>query len=178
MSQLSTIFDTSERTANAIGTLMRAGGEFASGQNSQDYGDAAEAAALATAEQLRQRAGQVQAGAQRAAFSVDREAKYTASRALAIAAASGGGASAPTVVSLIAKNASEFAHRRSVALYNGQDEARTLNMKADVAEYEGKVRNQVAKSEANAKFLQGGVSLLKGYEQDSTLYKRFGNGGP
>lgn len=165
-------------TVNMLGTALNASGSFMGAQNSSDYGAAAEAAALATAQQLRQRAGQVQASAQRAAFSVDREASYTASRALAVAAASGGGASDPTVVSLIAKNAGEFAYRRATALYNGEDEARTMNMKADVTEYEGKVKNQVARSEANAKMMQGGATLLKGYAKGSSLFERFGQDGP
>jgi hypothetical protein len=157
---------------------MEVGGEIMGGISHYEFGQQAMQAAQFQAAQLRQNAGQVQASAQRQAFDVDRQAKYVASSALATAAASGGGASDPTVVNLMARNAGEFAYRKAVALYQGDDKARLMNLQADAKEYEGETTAANSDKVAAAQFLQGGASLLKGSARDSSLLQRFGAGGP
>ena len=141
-------------------------------------GNQARAALNFQAGQLRVNAGQAQASAQRQAADVDRQSQIIASSALAHAAASGGGASDPTVVNLIARNAQESAYRKAVALYGGDDEARSMLMQADAKQYEGKL----AKSNATQNALATGYgvrsTLMKGMARDSSLYQRFGAGGP
>lgn len=89
------------------------------------------------AEQMEQQAGQTIAASQRTALDQRRQANLLASRALALAAASGGGASDPTVVRIIAGIKGEGAYRSAVSLYRGEEEARKLNLGAQGKRYEG-----------------------------------------
>lgn len=163
---------------NAIGTGISAGGSLLKAQGQLEYGESQQTAAKFAADQLRQKAGQVMAGAQLDAYGVQREADYTASKALAMAAASGGGASDPTVMNLMANNASEFAFRKMMALYSGEDQARTLNLQATAKEYEGEMANYNAKTAATGAMVQGISTILSGYSKGSSMFSAFGGGGP
>lgn len=166
------------RTMNAVGTGLDAAGAVIGGLSHIQYGQQAAAAADFAAAQLRQNAGQVQASAQRAAYDVDLQARYTASTALARAAASGAGASDPTVVNLIARNAGEFAYRKAVALYQGEDKARLLEMQADAKEIEGENAERNSMLAGATKMFGAATSILKGTARDGSLLQRFGGGGP
>ncbi len=166
------------QTLNAVSGGVQVAGDIMGGLSHAEYGQQAQQAAMFQATQLRQNAGQAQASAQRSAYDVDLQSKYTASSALAAAAASGGGASDPTVVSLIAKNAGEFAYRKSVALFQGDDKARTLNMQADAKEFEGQNIKDNSDAVATAQYFKAGTSLLKSAAQGSSLLQRFGGDGP
>lgn len=166
------------RTLNNVGTAIEAGGQISGALNHVEFGQQAQQAAEFQAEQLRQNAGQAQAASQRQAFDVDRQSQYIASTALAHAAASGGGASDPTVVGLIARNAGEFAYRKAVALYQGNDRARLDNLQADAKEYEGSNINANSEKVAQSQMFAAGTSLLRGAARDSSLLQRFGGGGP
>jgi hypothetical protein len=163
---------------NSLQTQNDVAGDFMGGLSHIQSGIAARRAASFQADQMRQNAGQAQASAQREAINVDRQAQYIASAALASAAASGGGASDPTVVNLIARNAGEMAYRKSVALYEGDDKARMMNLQADATEYSGK--------QAQANGIMAGVgsvynartTLMKGQARESSILQRFGGGGP
>ena len=85
------------------------------------------------AAQLEQRAGQEQASAQRGALEQHRLASLVSSRALAVAAASGGGVSDPTIVNLLSMIAGEGAYRAGVSIYEGEEKARNLRMSAAAA---------------------------------------------
>ena len=157
------------------GTVLNAGGSFAQSNNYSNYGDSAVALGKFKADQLRERAGQVIGASQRQAADVDLQAKYTASRAIALAAAGGGGVSDPTIQHLMANNAQEAAYRKSLALYQGNDQARVLNLQATSAEYEGQLAKQKAQSEASAMSAKGGAGILSGA---SSLFKAFGSDSP
>jgi len=171
-------FLSDPRSLNRAGTGLQAGGQFMGGVSHIQFGIQSRQAAEFQAAQLRQNANNALASSQRHAEDVDLQAKYIASAALATAAASGGGASDPGVVSIMARNAAEGAYRRSVALYEGEDRARELNLSAAAKEYEGK--NVLANSVlvGGAQFVGGGTTLLKGAAKDASLYQRFGGGGP
>lgn len=141
-------------------------------------GVSAKRAADFQAAQIRQNAGQVQASAQREAANVDRQAQYVASAALASAAASGGGASDPTVVNLIARNASEMAYRKSVALYEGDDKARAMALQAAATEYSGKAAKAQGVVSGLGSIYKAKTSLLTGQAREASLLERFGGGGP
>ncbi|CAB5220640.1 hypothetical protein UFOVP241_11 [uncultured Caudovirales phage] len=168
----------SPQQLNSVGTGIEAAGSVIGGLSHIEFGQQAQQAADFQAAQLRQNAGQAQATAQHAAYDVDRQAQYTASTALATAAASGGGASDPTVVNLIARNAGEFAYRKAVALYQGDDKARLMNLQADAKEFEG--ANTKANSDlvGTTQMFAAGTSILKGSARDGSLLQRFGGGGP
>jgi hypothetical protein len=165
-------------TIMAIGSAFKASGEFMAAGEYERQGSQTGAAADFMAKQLRQKAGQAQAGSQREAYNIDRESQYIASSALAAAAASGGGASDPTVMNLIARNAGEFAYRKSVALYKGDDEARSLNLQADVKQYEGEMARVAGKKAADAQMMKGFSSILSGSSKNASLLQRFGGDGP
>lgn len=166
------------RVLNQWGTYSDAGGSIAGALSHLDYARDAARALHFQAEQMRQNAGQAQAAAQREAYSVEREAEYTASRALAVAAASGGGASDPTVVGLMARNAAEMAYRKQIALYEGDEQARMQKMGAEAKDYEAASARRAGNVAAMGKVYGAGTSLLRGYARDSSLMQRFGGDGP
>lgn len=171
-------FFSDPKQLNAIGTGIQAAGGISSVRGTLATGEMAQQAGEFTAEQLRVQEGQAQASSQRTAYFAARDAKYVESAALASAAASGGGASDPTVINTIAQIAAEGAYRQQTALYEGTEKARTLEMQAQASQYEGAVKNQAAKGTAYGQMLGVGANLLKGYAKDSSLFQRFGAGGP
>ena len=166
------------RALNTYGTYAEAGGAIAGALSHLEYARQAQKAMQFQAEQMRQNAGQQMAAAQREAYGVEREAEYTASRALAVAAASGGGASDPTVVSLMSRNAAEMAYRKQVVLYEGTESARLMKTGADAKEYEGANARREGTQAAVAQSFGAGTSLLRGYARDASLLQRFGGDGP
>ena len=164
LSQLATATDV---TGKLIGTYSH-----------YQYGQQAAAADEFQAAQLRQNAGQAQAAAQHDAYEVDKQSQYVASAALAAAAGSGGGASDPTVVNIMARNAGEGAYRKALALYQGDDRARLMNMQADAKEFEGQNIKANSNEVATSQLLAAGTAGIMGMAQTGGLYSRFGRGGP
>lgn len=120
------------------------------------------------AEQFRINANQAKAASQRDAEEETRQAALVQSRILAVAAASGAGASDPTVVRLIGKQAGEGAYRAALAIYRGDEQARQNMNAANAREYEAKAAVAAGKTRAFASLVGTGASL----------YQRFSNGGP
>lgn len=175
------IFDdimSDPRALNTWGSAIEAGGKILSAQGAIESGDEAKRAAEFEAEQLRYNAGQAQAAAQRQAFDTDRQTRMVMSRALAVAAASGGGASDPTVVNIIAQTAAEGAYRKAVDLYQGDDRARAMLAAAHAKEIEGASAQSASRKAALGQGFGAITSLLKGSERNASLYQRFGGGGP
>lgn len=166
------------RALNQAGTYMEAGGAVAGALSHLDYARRAQKALAFQAAQMRTNAGQALAASQRDAYNVEREAEYTASHALAVAAASGGGASDPTVVSLMAKNAAEMAYRKQVALYEGQESARAMETGARARDFEGASAKAEGTRGAVSSAFGAGTSILRGYARDASLLQRFGGSGP
>lgn len=104
-----------------------------------------------------------------------RQAKLLQSRALALAAASGAGASDPTIVNLIGDTGAEGAYRSAVALYQGEEQARQLRMKAEATSYEGDLALAGGEARRSAYNTSAVSSLLSG---SGTLFGRYGMGGP
>jgi hypothetical protein len=153
-------------------------GDFLAGLSHIQSGVAARNLGEFHAQQYEQNAGQAQASAQRSAIEVDRQAQYVASAALASAAASGGGASDPTVVNLIARNAGEMAYRKQVALYEGDELARGLKVHADTARYSGKSAEANGLIAGIGSIYNANSTLMKGQARESSILQRFGGGGP
>lgn len=127
------------------------------------------------ADQLNQNAGQAIAASQVAAQEQLRQARLVQSRAIAVAAAGGGGVSDDTIMRLISRNAGEGAYRASVALYQGEEKARQLRMAATTRLYEGDLNaeSQLAKADAYDTSAMGG--LISG---GGSLFAKYGMGGP
>jgi len=158
-----------------IGTAMSVVGAIKQGNVAKAQGQQVGQAKDYQAAQFDEQAGQAQAVAQRNALEQRRRAKLVASRALAVAAASGGSASDPTVAKLIADIDGEGAHRAALELYQGEDQARKLRMAGDAARYEGEVARRGGQTAQTAYQLQG---LAQGLKVGSSLYQKYGQSDP
>lgn len=126
------------------------------------------------AEELENHGSQVVAASQRARDEVQRQGTLLASRAQAVAAASGGGASDATVVNLITKIKGESAYRGAVALYQGEDAARKMKIAARVKRYEAAVGEDVAYREQKLGNTLAMANLAMG---SGSLSSKYGGGG-
>lgn len=142
----------------AAGTLASAAGTLMGGATAQ-------AAADAEAAQMRQAAGQSRATAQQEAIQERRRAELAQSRALALAAASGGGASDPTVVNTVGALEREGEYNALSALYEGEERARGLDLGARMRRFEGASNRRGSYFSAGTNLLMGGGSLLEKYSR-------------
>ena len=110
--------------ALAVGSaLLKFQGAQDAAKGSIIAGHRARAAAEAKARSLEVKAGQEIAIGQQRGFEEQRKARLVASRLVALAASSGGGASDPTVVNLLAGISGEGAYRQAVRVYEGKETA-------------------------------------------------------
>lgn len=144
-----------------FGTLTKGFGAYTAGQASQ-------ASAEFEAKQLMMNAGKAKAVSQRQAAEEVRQSELVQSRILAVAAASGAGASDPTVMRLIGKQAGEGAYRAALAIYKGDDQAQQLELAAQARRYEGKV--------AASQGVRAAIGAVVGV--GAGLYNSYGQGGP
>lgn len=168
--------------AAAIPMAMQIGGPLLQFVGAQQAAGAARSAAERTAQarnfeaaQMNVQAGQEVASSQREALEQKRVADLAVSRALALAAASGGGASDPGVTQILSALTGEGAYRSLVSLYQGESKARTLRMGAGGKRYESGVALEEGKQKASAYNMAGFGALATG---GATLYAKYGNGGP
>ena len=150
-------------------------GNLSSAAAARQSGRMAQQEAEYEAAQDRVNANNALASSQLAAQEERRKGELVQSRAIALMAASGGGVTDPGNVSLLARNAGETAYRSAVALYKGEDEARTLNSRADAAVYSGDSAKTSANARARAYNVSAFGDMLKG---GSSLYERFGTQSP
>ena len=148
----------------------------AEGENARDIGRWQSA-------QLKQQAGQERASAQRQAIEERRKGDIAVSRARAVAAASGGGASDPTVMNIYSDLASEGEYNAQAVLAEGEEAARGLESQAGAAEYEGaaayagsKYRSSAAKRagyiSSVGHMLQGGADIYAKHGLNS-FYEKY-----
>ncbi len=109
------------------------------------------------------------------AYEQERQGTIAASRALAVAAASGGGASDPTIVNLMARMAGESHYNAMAALYQGQEQARVMTNQAAVARYGGAVSEYASNQAASAAKFSALTTALTGA---GSLYGKYGKGQP
>jgi hypothetical protein len=157
----------------AGGTVLSAYGQRQNGADVAFAGQQQQALAQYQAGQMRVNAIDAQATAQMNAHNIQQQQDYVTSRALAVAAASGGGASDPTVINLIARTAGEGAYRKSVALYEGKAKAQALNNQADATEYGGSLAASNANKTQSADNLAATTTLVKGA---ASLYDKYAKG--
>lgn len=131
-----------------------------------------QAAEFAAAE-LRQNAGQQIAAGEMGAAEVRRQGDIANSDLVAKAAASGGGVDDPTIVNLQARNAGITDHLALLKMYEGEDAARTMNLRAAVAKYGADMNSADAQAAASAYQTKAAFSVASGA---SSLYSRFWTG--
>lgn len=174
----------------AAAPFMAAGSTALSATSSIAGGYAAASAAKAAAKneqavaeyraiQLRRRAGAERAGSQRQAIEEYRRSRLAQSQARAVAAASGGGVTDPSVTKILGDLGGEGEYNALTALYAGEDAARGLEDQARASIYEGDAAvagaKQVARASRRAGWkgaigsvLDGGVSFAAKYGEDLT----------
>lgn len=116
------------------------------------------------ARQLDTKAGLERASSQREAMEERRKARLLQSRGLAVAAASGGGASDPGVVNLLADIEGEGEYRSLTALYEGNERAAGL-------ESEAKARRKEARNTKISGYIDAASTLIGA---GSSMAKRYG----
>lgn len=149
-------------------TMLAVGSTALNALGSIHQGESEKAAADFRAKQLRHRANQAAGQGQRAAIEEKRQASILAGRAQAVAAASGGGATDPTVINRIAGIVSEGEYRALTALYEGDSESDALKNSAIISKFEGKQAQRAGYIKAVGSILSGG----------STMFGNYGQGGP
>lgn len=156
---------------SAVGSLV-ASSEAASSAKAE--GKAQEAMAEWHASQLRYKAGQERASSQKAAENERRRGRLAQSRAKAVAAASGGGATAPTVMDILARLRGQGEYNAQSALYEGEETAKGLETQAEATIQEGKYAraagNYRSKFTKRAGYLSAAGNLAQGA---STYYDRY-----
>ncbi len=108
-------------------------------------------------------AGQVLASSQRDAMEQQRQAQLVQSRALAVAAASGAGASDPTVVADISNIAGEGEYRALTSLYEGKTKADSMYQQAAALRTDAGNVKKAGAIKAVGTLLTGGGTLLEKY---------------
>lgn len=116
-----------------------------------------------------------QAASQRGAIEANRQSNLAISRAVAVAAGSGAGASDPTITNLVGNLAGRGQYNALTSLYNGDSEAdyyknveaaNTYNAKAQAAGYKYRGSTGPAWDQASGTILSGASSFLKKYGED------------
>lgn len=144
------------------GTVLQASGEYKSGRAQQNtantqgtmakaQGIAAEKLAILQARQLEQNAGQDIAAGTAAVDAERRKSELIASRAMAVAAASGAGALDPTVVKILQGIRGEGELAANTQMYNANERARGQTDQAAATRYEGKL-SRIAGDASNAAY--------------------------
>ena len=172
-----------------LGTAVGAIGSIASAKGQKDQGKAGQQQAQQSAAQAKVSAefeakqadylaGQAVAISQREAYEQRRMSALLASKALSIAAASGAGASDPTVVGLIGEIYAEGAYRSALAMYEGEETARSYKVSAAARRAGGEsfaaARTAEGESIARASNLSATSTLISGA---SSLFGSFGSMG-
>lgn len=159
-----------------VGTVLSAEGQLAQGDAAAAIGRRRQIEGEFEAKQLEQDAGQSIAVSQRNAADIKRQTTLINSAALARAAASGAGASDPSVIGTIARTAGEGAYRRGVALYEGEAQARMDRIRAAASRAEGEL--SVADADAAKKFSRIGAlsTVLTGAGNAASMYSKYWSG--
>ena len=159
---------------STVGTVLSVKGNLDAGDAAAGLGQQQRSATVFEARQLEQQAGQEIASSQRTAQERRREMRLAESRALALAAASGGGTDRG-VMDIISKLAGEGAYRAMSALYEGDERARKLRLAGAGARAEGEMLAQSGENRKKAFQINAITAGVKGM---SSLYAKYGGGGP
>lgn len=138
------------------GSAVSAGGTII-GAKSEAKGLRREAA------QLEVNAGQERAVSQRDAIEQRRQGRLASSRALAVAAASGGGVDDPTVVNAIANLDGESEYRALTAMYEGDTRGDDLERQAKARRTEAKNVKKQALFKAGSTIIGAGGGIADRY---------------
>ena len=139
--------------ATVLGTSLSAGGQIGAGI-------AQRRASALFQQEADTAAGQEQAASQQQAYTEGVRTQLLTSRARAVAAASGGSATDPTVTDIIGRIAGEGAYRSQLALYGGNSAATALRARGAAAAFQGRQAQVAGYTRAFGTVLNGGKTLL------------------
>ena len=160
----------------AASTVMNMQAQSPQGDAALEVGKRKQAADEFQAQQLDINAGQAKAAGQISAINQDRNTSLVLSRARAVAAASWGGASDPTIIRLMANIAGEGAYRANVARYEGDTQARTMGMQAAALRYQGANALADAETAKDASNLSMVSTALSGDSKILSMGSKYGWG--
>lgn len=156
------------------GTVLQGIGMMQAGKAAAAAGQAQQQAKNYEAKQAEINAGQERAASQRESIRRRRQETMIQSQLQARAAASGGGATDPTIVTLAEDIAAEGEYSALTALYEGEDRARALESGATLSRYEGGVAAAAGKAKQKAYTISAIGSALTGA---GSLYGKYGGTG-
>lgn len=136
-------------------SLVKAFGQYQSGRNSLK-------AAKFEATGLRRQANSAAGTGQRRAASIRRSANMTKGRAMAVAAASGGGAADASVLASLADIETEGLYAEQVAMYEGEEAAIGLRDRANAIVYQGRLARKAGDIAAVTTVLSAGSKAFSG----------------
>lgn len=145
----------------AVGAIVGAIGKLKSGEDAAQQGEL-------QAIQLRANANASQASAQRQAVDVQRRTDLVSSRVTALAAASGGSATDPSVVTDIENIQGEGHYQAMSRLYNGEVQGQSLDNQADTTIREGNAKRTASYYSAASSVLSTGSNLYTKYGAGAT----------
>jgi hypothetical protein len=154
-----------------LGTAAQVVGYQQAADSARTTGHRKNVASQFEAEQLEQQAGQNIAASQRDMQDERRKSNLLASRALALAGASGAGASDPTVLKIISGLKGEGSLRAATALYKGEESARRIRMGASGKRYEGLVAEEAGLNQGAAYDTLATAALFEGASSMASKYK-------
>lgn len=157
-----------------VGTGMDVYGNLDAGRGAASEGARRKVEAQFAKQQSDEDAIAVFASAQRNAFEENRKADLVQSRALAVAAASGGSASDPSIVNMISQIHGEGVYRAGIALYEGEAKARKLRVQGEAYALEGDNAAVAGLNRQQAYRVKAIGSTAKGV---ASLYSRYGKSG-
>lgn len=160
--------------AVAGGTILSASAQMQAADAAEAQGQAAQTSAYYEADQLEAQAGQERAASQRDMLENRRRERIVQSNLQAAAAASGGGATDPTVGRLASDIAVEGQYRALTDLYRGEERAIGLENKAAARRYEGDVGYMSGKARAASTRTGAVSSIFSGAAQGASLYAKYG----
>lgn len=157
------------------GNFVSIAGSRDSARAARTAGERSKVAGEFNAVELERQAGLSSALAQRQAMEERRMADYAASRALAVAAASGAGVSDPTMMRILANHKGEGMYRASLALYEGEERARQFRIAAISERMGGSGALEEGLARARAYNLQAIGTTVR---TTGSLYAKYGGKGP
>jgi hypothetical protein len=158
----------------AAGTVLGASGQIQAGNAAAAQGLAQQQAENYKAGVLTQQAGQERAAGQRAAEIQNRQATLVNSTIRARAAASGAGATDPSVVTNEGRVAGMGEYNALSALYSGEEKARGEENQAELDVNMGDQEAAAGRFKQSASRISALSSLLSG---GGSLYGKYGGGG-
>jgi len=163
-----------------IGYVLMVAGAAKQATAERELGAEKKALSQFQAAQLNTMAGQERSKAQRVAAERQRKARLAKSRALALAAASGAGAGDVGMMNIYAGIDSEGEYGSELALYEGEEKARNLEMDAAATLKGGESALRYANASAKATEFSAASSLAvgmnKSYGSNSTLTEKYAPG--